>query len=108
MSTLYPISEKSLTYVFYHSQPVFITYTDLDRANTDSQDVVFLLFIVILLYSGSANFIARSMALIFKIYEVYRRLARHSPRAEANYAIQYNTVPCNTIYKVIKYTKYHL
>ena len=29
--------------------------------------------------------------------EVYRRLARHSPRAEANYAIQYNTVPCNTI-----------
>ena len=41
-------------------------------------------------------------------YEVYRRLARHSPRAEANYAIQYNTVPCNTIYKVMKYTKYHL
>ena len=40
--------------------------------------------------------------------EVYRRLARHSPRAEANYAIQYNTVPCNTIYKVMKYTKYHL
>ena len=29
--------------------------------------------------------------------EVYRRLARHSPRAEADYAIQYNTVPCNTI-----------
>ena len=43
-----------------------------------------------------------------QFYEVYRRLARHSPRAEANYAIQYNTVPCNTIYKVIKYTKYHL
>ena len=42
------------------------------------------------------------------LYEVYRRLARHSPRAEANYAIQYNTVPCNTIYKVMKYTKYHL
>ena len=35
-------------------------------------------------------------------FEVYRRLARHSLRAEANYAIQYNTVPCNTIYKVIK------
>ena len=46
---------------------------------------------------------------ILRIYnEVYRRLARHSPRAEANYAIQYNTVPCNTIYKVMKYTKYHL
>ena len=48
-------------------------------------------------------------ASVFNNYnEVYRRLARHSPRAEANYAIQYKTVPCNTIYKVMKYTKYHL
>ena len=30
-------------------------------------------------------------------YEVYRRLARHSPRAEANNAIAYNTVQWNWI-----------
>ena len=28
----------------------------------------------------------------YKLYEVLRRLARHSPRAEANNAIAYNTV----------------
>ena len=46
--------------------------------------------------SFTPSYVRKQVPTFHDIYEVYRRLARHSPRAEANYAyntIQYHAIP---------------